>query len=35
MDNQIDKVLQNEENIYKFDEEYNNQLMNEKPWTKE
>ena len=35
MDAQVEKVLNNEEKIYKFDEEEYEKLLKEKPWTKE
>ena len=35
MVDQVDKVLANEENLYKFDEEENDKLFNNKPWAKE
>jgi hypothetical protein len=35
MDAQIEKVLANEENLYKFDEEENEKIFKEKPWIKE
>jgi hypothetical protein len=35
MDNKLEQTFLKEEFIYNFDEEYHQQLLNEKPWTKE
>ncbi len=35
MESKLDGVILNEESLYKFDEAYNDNLLKEKPWTKE
>ena len=35
MDSKIDGVISNENTLYKFDEAYQEQLLKDKPWTKE
>ena len=35
MESKIDQVLQNEEVLYKYDADYHEKLLKDKPWVKE
>jgi hypothetical protein len=35
MDSKIDHVISNETTLYKYDEEYQEKLLKDRPWVKE
>jgi hypothetical protein len=35
MESKVDQIIANEEMLYKFDEEYQEKLLKDRPWVKE